>query len=100
MGDDDDSHDAVPLELGDELDLHAFDPRDLRDAVNAFLDHALAKGYATVRIIHGKGVGVQREAVRRVAERHEAVLRVRADEGGNWGVTLVDLRTVAPPGNA
>lgn len=54
------------LEITDTLDLHAFAPRDVKSVTEAYLSEARMKGFKIVRIIHGKGIGVQRETVRRV----------------------------------
>jgi DNA-nicking Smr family endonuclease len=54
------------LEITDTLDLHAFAPRDAKSVVEAYLTEARKKDFRIVRIIHGKGIGVQRDMVRRV----------------------------------
>lgn len=54
------------LEITDTLDLHAFAPRDVKSVTETYLSEARAKGFKIVRIIHGKGIGVQRDTVRRV----------------------------------
>jgi dsDNA-specific endonuclease/ATPase MutS2 len=95
--DDDDDFDpeaVVELAITDELDLHTFAPRDVADVVEEYLRVAAERGFAEVRIVHGKGVGVQREIVHGVLRRHPAVERfVLADERrGGWGATLVTLR--------
>jgi dsDNA-specific endonuclease/ATPase MutS2 len=54
------------LEITDTLDLHAFAPRDVKSVTETYLSEARAKGFKVVRIIHGKGIGVQRETVRKV----------------------------------
>ena len=56
----------VEIEITDSLDLHAFSPKDVRAVTIAYLDEARKKGFSVVRIIHGKGIGVQREIVRSV----------------------------------
>jgi DNA-nicking Smr family endonuclease len=83
---------ALPIE--DSIDLHAFQPRDVRDVVHSYLEAALEAGFAEVRVIHGRGIGVQRETVRALLERHPDVLEFGdADPGrGGWGATLVKLR--------
>ncbi|MEQ1645080.1 MAG: Smr/MutS family protein, partial [Pyrinomonadaceae bacterium] len=58
----------VDIDITDSLDLHSFSPKDIRAVVEAYLPEAHAKGFKLVRIIHGKGVGVQREIVRKVLE--------------------------------
>ena len=56
----------VELEITDSLDLHAFQPKDVKAVLEAYLGEARSKGFRIVRIIHGKGIGVQREIVRKV----------------------------------
>ena len=58
--------DPVEIEITDSLDLHAFSPKDVKAVTEAYLSEARKKGFRIVRIIHGKGVGVQREIVRKV----------------------------------
>jgi hypothetical protein len=91
--------DSAPCELpvGDELDLHRFAPRDVRALVDDWLREEAQRGLREVRIIHGKGRGVQRNIVTALLERHPAVASwrpAREDEGG-WGATVV---TLAAPG--
>jgi dsDNA-specific endonuclease/ATPase MutS2 len=89
--------DPVEVPLTDALDLHAFQPRDVKDLVTHYLDEAQAKGYREVRVIHGRGVGVQREIVRSILARHPKVVSY-ADappERGGWGATIV--RLAEPP---
>lgn len=54
------------LEITDSIDLHAFAPRDVKLVVEAYLSEAYKKGFKIVRIIHGRGIGVQRETVRKI----------------------------------
>ena len=82
------------LPLEDRLDLHPFRPRDVRSVVEEYLREARAAGFTEVRLIHGKGVGVQREIVRSLLGRHPDVLEYADAPGerGGWGATLVVLR--------
>ena len=81
------------LPIDGTLDLHAFAPRDVTRAVEAYIEACRARGILVVRLIHGKGKGVQRAAVQRLLSGHPVVRSFRtADEsGGGWGATLVDL---------
>ncbi len=54
------------LEITDSLDLHAFSPKDVKSVTQNYLQEAYQKGFRLVKIIHGKGIGVQREIVRKV----------------------------------
>lgn len=84
----------VPVEIGDVLDLHAFSPRDAKKALEAWLEEARARGWRHLRVIHGRGIGVQREMVRRVLARCEFVewFGDAPAEAGGWGATLITLR--------
>lgn len=76
------------------LDLHAFDPNDVKPLIRDYLDLCREKGIFHVRIIHGKGTGVLRETVRAELARNPAVERFhQAEESeGGWGATIVHLR--------
>lgn len=99
-GDDDDDDapfdpDAVvTVPITDELDLHTFAPRDVAALVADYLDEAAAAGFAEVRIVHGKGVGVLRRIVHGALERHPRVAGFRLAEAprGGWGATIVALK--------
>ncbi len=82
------------LPIEDALDLHSFRPRDVPDVVRDYLDAARAAGFREVRLIHGKGIGVQRERVRSLLAAHpEVESYADAPAGrGHWGATLVRLR--------
>ena len=84
----------VELPLEDFIDLHPFQPREVPDVVAAYLDAAVEAGIEEVRLIHGRGIGVQRERVRSVLSRHADVIGFAdapAPRGG-WGATVVRLR--------
>ena len=85
--------DALELEITDVLDLHSFPPREVADLVRDWLDAAYEKGFREVRIIHGRGVGVQRRRVRTILERDRRVVDFRDAPGehGGWGATIVAL---------
>jgi DNA-nicking Smr family endonuclease len=90
-------------ELGDELDLHTFLPKECADVVEEYVRAAQEAGLAVVRIVHGKGTGTLRRIVHAVLERHPAVhaYRLAGDTRGGWGATLVELRPrPAAPGDA
>ena len=81
----------IQLEVTDVLDLHPFAPRDVKAVVEAYLEEARAKAFSTVRIIHGKGAGVQRSMVRSLLARTPFVTSFEdAPMGaGSWGATVV-----------
>ena len=86
----------VRLEIGDVFDLHSVPPREVRAVVEEYLREAHGKGFRSVRLIHGKGVGVQRETVRAVLARTPFVESFDdAPPGaGGWGATIAHL---SPP---
>ena len=87
----------VPIE--DAIDLHPFAPRDIVEVVRAYLDAALEVGHREVRLIHGKGKGVQRANVQRLLREHPSVqdFQDAPAERGSWGATIVTLRIEAGP---
>jgi len=84
----------VRLEITDVFDLHTIQPREVRAVVEEYLLEARRMGFRSVRIIHGKGVGVQRETVRSVLARTPFVERFSdaPPESGGWGATVAHLR--------
>ncbi len=90
----------VEIPITDVLDLHSFAPRDTKAAVEAYLEEARNKGLIALRIIHGRGIGVQRETVRKVLSRTPWVIDFRdaPAEAGGWGATVVTLRAAGPSG--
>jgi len=89
-------HDEEPLRIPitDVFDLHTVRPEDVREAVEAYLEEANRLGLKALRIIHGRGIGVQREIVRGVQARTPYVLSFQDAplEAGGWGATVVTLR--------
>ncbi len=84
----------VRIPITDIFDLHSVPPRDVAGVVEAYLEEARAAGLKALRIIHGRGIGVQRAAVRKILDRTEFVESF-ADapmEAGGWGATIVTLR--------
>lgn len=91
-----DLDEVFETKVTDTLDLHTFHPRDVRSVVSEFLDEAQAVGFVQVRIIHGKGIGVQRAIVRGILKSHPAVLSFGdAVDAGGWGATVVRLKSRA-----
>jgi Smr domain len=84
----------VAIEFKDFLDLHSIPPRQVRAVVEDYIAEAHQRGVRWVRIIHGKGVGVQREIVRSILARAAYVVDYKdaPAEAGGWGATLVTLR--------
>lgn len=82
---------AIQLEIRDVFDLHTIAPKDVKRVVEEYLAQARRAGYRSVRIIHGKGIGVQREIVRAVLKRTSFVEDWTDAPGGagGWGATIV-----------
>jgi DNA-nicking Smr family endonuclease len=82
---------VIPIE--ETLDLHPFLPAETRSVVEEYLTEAAKAGLREVRLIHGRGQGVQRRIVRGVLERSPLVLSFHdADPGGGgWGATVASL---------
>lgn len=87
--------DPVEIEITDVFDLHTIPPRDVKAVVEEYLRLAHEKGFRLVRIIHGKGIGVQRETVRSILARTEFVLdwTDAPPPAGGLGATIVSLAT-------
>ncbi len=77
--------------LGSEIDLHYFHPRDTSFLVNGFIDYAVNRGIREIRIIHGKGRSVKKREVFKLLKDHPLVEDYR-ENPGNWGATLVCLK--------
>jgi dsDNA-specific endonuclease/ATPase MutS2 len=80
---------VVPIE--DAIDLHAFAPRDALSVVDEYLRAATDAGFRQVRVIHGRGIGVQRAAVQRLLASHPLVSRYWDAPGSGLGATIVEL---------
>jgi DNA-nicking Smr family endonuclease len=84
----------VPIES--ELDLHAFAPRDIPSVVEEYIEAAAAAGLREVRLVHGRGRGVQRGIVQSVLERHPRVIEFWDDTDARLGATIARLQSPAP----
>jgi dsDNA-specific endonuclease/ATPase MutS2 len=84
----------VTIALSDSIDLHPFRPRDIPSVVEEYLEQCMRCGFTEVRLIHGKGKGVQRNIVRSLLSKHPAVRSFREApvEAGGWGSTIVVLK--------
>jgi dsDNA-specific endonuclease/ATPase MutS2 len=79
----------VPLE--DSLDLHSFQPRDIPSVVEEYISGAAEAGLREVRVIHGRGRGVQRAIVQQALERHPRVVEFWDDPRSHLGATIATL---------
>ncbi len=94
LGEDEDPFDQpVEIEIRDVIDLHSISPRQVKAVVEEYLVQAHARGFRYIRIIHGKGIGVQREMVRKILDRTPFVLGYRdaPPEAGGLGATIAEL---------
>jgi DNA-nicking Smr family endonuclease len=80
----------IPIE--DTLDLHSFQPRDIPSVVQDYLEAAYEKGFRVVRLVHGRGIGVQRAVVHRLLRSHPAVRDFNDAGESHLGATVVRLR--------
>jgi len=83
----------VEIEIKDVIDLHTIPPRDVSRVVEEYLKQTHEKGFPAVRIIHGKGIGVQRTLVRAILERTPFVIdwMDAPPEAGGLGATIIHL---------
>ena len=86
----------VRLPIEDAIDLHWFPPADIVSVVEEYLYEAQRAGFAVVRVIHGRGKGLQRAAVQRLLSAHEAVDSFWDDTRSHLGATMVRLKTPPP----
>ena len=89
-----DADEVKVLEIEDSIDLHGFQPRDIPNVVEDYLEEARARGFREVRLIHGRGKGVQRARIHALLSQHpfvEHFAEAPATRGG-WGATVVTLR--------
>ena len=81
------------MDIDGVLDLHMFQPRDVKDLVGDYLDECRERGILEVRIIHGKGIGALRETVRAVLDRRQDVAGYgHPADASSWGATVVRLK--------
>ena len=88
------SDEPIRIPITDVFDLHSIAPRDVKAAVEAYHEEAHKLGLTALRIVHGRGIGVQREIVRSVLA-HTAFVVTFGDapaEAGGWGATVVTLQ--------
>jgi dsDNA-specific endonuclease/ATPase MutS2 len=91
--------DPVVLSLEDALDLHPFAPHEIRSVVEEYLRECCAAGFTSVRLIHGKGKGAQRDSIRALLTRLPSVQSFHdaPPNAGGWGATVVYLTQPSEP---
>jgi dsDNA-specific endonuclease/ATPase MutS2 len=89
-----DEEEPVRIPITDVFDLHSVPPRDARAVVEEYVEEAHRLGMKALRIIHGRGIGAQREMVRKILASKDYVVDFRdaPGEAGGWGATIVTLR--------
>ncbi|MDH3885720.1 MAG: Smr/MutS family protein [Desulfobacterales bacterium] len=86
--------DPIRIPIEDVLDLHTFRPRDIADLLDEYFAECIKAGIPSVRVIHGKGKGIQKKQVHKILKKHPLVQNFSdaPPEAGGWGATLVQLR--------
>ena len=84
----------IEIPITDTLDLHPFRPNEIKDVAREYLIEAHARGFRQVRLIHGRGIGVQRERIRALLQSLDFVEAFEDADGtgGGWGATVVLLK--------
>lgn len=87
----------VEIEITDVFDLHSIPPKQVNAIIKEYLFQAHNKGFRYVRIIHGKGIGTQREMTRKILANTDFVKSFSdaPPEAGGWGATIVELRVTS-----
>jgi dsDNA-specific endonuclease/ATPase MutS2 len=87
-------YEPVRIPITDALDLHSVQPREVQAVVEAYLEEAYRMGFKALRIIHGRGIGVQRQIVRAVLARTPFVESFgdAPPQAGGWGATVVRMK--------
>ena len=85
----------IELPIDGVLDLHTFNPAEIKDLVPDYLEECRKRDILHVRVIHGKGKGILKQRVLSILSRLPYVVEARADtSSGNWGVTIVTLESL------
>jgi DNA-nicking Smr family endonuclease len=84
---------VINIPIDGTLDLHTFNPREVKDLLDEYISACLEKGIYEVKIIHGKGKGILRDKVHAFLKRHPLVMDFYLDSGtSGWGATVVLLK--------
>jgi dsDNA-specific endonuclease/ATPase MutS2 len=84
----------IPIE--DSLDLHTFRPRDIPSVVEEYVNAAYEAGFVEVRLIHGRGKGIQRGIVQAALEKHPLVVEFADAPESHLGATVATLKAPSP----
>ncbi len=89
--------DPIHIPIEDVLDLHTFRPRDIPDLLQEYFSECIKEGIFSVRVIHGKGKGIQKRQVHQILAQNTSVRQYcdAPPEAGGWGATLVELHRTA-----
>jgi DNA-nicking Smr family endonuclease len=84
----------IEIPINGELDLHTFQPGEVKDLLDEYILACIEKKIYSLRIIHGKGKGILKQKVHAVLKRnpHVSSFSTAPSEAGGWGATLVDLK--------
>jgi DNA-nicking Smr family endonuclease len=94
-----DDSEPIQVPIDGVLDLHTFNPREIKDLVPEFVAACMERGIFQLRIIHGKGIGNLRRTVHAILSKHPAVSSFSLDhpQYGGWGATIVHLKKPVKP---
>ena len=92
--------DAISIPIEDWIDLHTFSPKEIPSLLEEYLTECQKKGFKEVRIVHGKGKGVQMRIVQSILRKSSMVqsFKTADPEGGGWGAIIVYLRPLTTSG--
>jgi DNA-nicking Smr family endonuclease len=93
-----DAMNPIRIPIEDVIDLHTFRPQDLAPLIEDYIEACVQAGFPSVRIIHGKGKGIQKQRVHDLLRRNPFVISFHDAplEAGGWGATIVALSRSAP----
>ena len=94
-----DDGNPIEIPIDGTLDLHTFNPKEVKDLVPDYIAACRERGLLQVRIVHGKGTGALRKTVHAILDRMPEVIgyRLGGHGGGEWGATIVSLITFESP---
>jgi DNA-nicking Smr family endonuclease len=98
MTDADTLNESIEFPIDGTLDLHTFNPSDVKELLPYYLDECRSKGIYEIRVIHGKGSGMLRETVHSILRKSHGIIsfRLADQEAGGWGATIVRLERQSP----